>query len=231
MPASLPTQPRRRPQPLFPQCPSACLGQSTPASAHPSSTTSPSRLPQLLLLAGVSTTIPTAHNSSSPLLTATTLAGGLIHNNPHCSQQSPLLFLAGLSTKTHCSPQSPLLLLAGVSTKKIPTAHHNLHCSSWRAYPQQFPLLTTIPPHCSQQLLLLAGVSTTTPTALAGGRIHNNPHCSQQSPLLLFLAGVSRPPQLLFLAGLSTTIGFRSTVAFFTKRKNRKVWRDGGVLL
>mmetsp|Transcript_7401 Transcript_7401/g.19755 ORF Transcript_7401/g.19755 Transcript_7401/m.19755 type:complete len:151 (+) Transcript_7401:178-630(+) len=40
--------------------------------------------------------------------------------------------------------------------------------------------------------------------------------------LMLFDRGLIAMGNLLFLAGLSTTIGFRSTVAFFTKKKNRK---------
>ncbi len=37
-------------------------------------------------------------------------------------------------------------------------------------------------------------------------------------------ADLDTPPmQLLFLAGLATTIGFRSAVQFFARRKNRKV--------
>ena len=34
--------------------------------------------------------------------------------------------------------------------------------------------------------------------------------------------------QLLFLAGLATTIGFKSTVQFFLRKKNRKVTGMGG---
>lgn len=40
--------------------------------------------------------------------------------------------------------------------------------------------------------------------------------------LLLFDRGLIAMGNLMFLAGLSTTIGFSSTFAFFTKKKNRK---------
>mmetsp|Transcript_4860 Transcript_4860/g.11910 ORF Transcript_4860/g.11910 Transcript_4860/m.11910 type:complete len:151 (-) Transcript_4860:502-954(-) len=51
--------------------------------------------------------------------------------------------------------------------------------------------------------------------------------------LLLFDRGLIAMGNLLFLAGLSTTIGFQSTVAFFSKRKNRKgsIFYIGGCVM